>query len=178
MPLVVAIDGPGASGKSTLARAVTAEMLAALVHTDDFFRPSVGSAGARRSLADYYDWRRLRAEALVPLLARRSAGFCRFDWENGVLGSAVTVAPAGLIVLEGVFSAAPVLSGLVDRAVFVETAEPERMRRLRRLIIPEEWDDDWLAAERAYFGLTRPPSSFDLIVSGTGGVTDGPAGAA
>jgi len=178
LPLVVAIDGPGASGKSTIARAIAAEMPAALVHTDDFFLPTSGVDGVRRSLVDYYDWRRLRAEALAPLLAGHSASFCRFDGERGVLGGAIAVTPSALIVLEGVFSAAPVLSDLVDRAVFVETAEPERIRRLRRLVTPEEWDNDWLAAERAYFAGVRPPSSFDLIVPGTGRVPDGSAGAA
>ena len=62
--------------------------------------------------------------------------------------------------------AAPVLA-TVDRSVFVDTPEPERLCRLRAQTTPSEWDDDWLKAEQAYFGLVRPPSSFDLIVSGT-----------
>jgi uridine kinase len=170
-PLVVAIDGHGASGKSTVARTLTAEMPAALVHTDDFFRPTAEMGGVRQSIADYYDWQRLRAEALGPLFAGHSASFRRFDWDSSALGGLVTVASAELILLEGVFSAAPVLSDMVDRAIFVETPEPERIRRLRQLIAPEEWDDDWLAAERAYFCGTRPPSSFDLVVPGTPGST-------
>jgi uridine kinase len=163
--LVVAIDGPGASGKSTIARAIAAALPVALVHTDDFFLPRPGSPGA---LANYYDWRRLRAEALEPLRAGRGAAFRRFDWTRGVLGDTTTVAPGDAIVLEGVFSAAPQLSDLVHRAVFVDTARPERLRRLRRQIAPEDWDDDWLAAEQAYFAGTRPPESFDLVVPGTG----------
>jgi uridine kinase len=169
--LVVAIDGPGASGKSTIARAVAAALPVALVHTDDFFlpRPAAPAApGPPGALADYYDWRRLRAEALEPLRARRGAAFRRFDWARGVLGDTVTVAPGDAIVLEGVFSAAPQLSDLVHRAVFVDTGRPERLRRLRRQIAPEDWDDDWLAAEQAYFAGTRPPESFDLVVQGTG----------
>jgi uridine kinase len=177
-PLVVAIDGPGASGKSTIAQAIAAEIPTALVHTDDFFLPTFSTDGVRRPLVDYYDWRRLRAEALAPLLAGHIANFRRFDWQLGALGGPVTVTPSGLIVLEGVFSAAPVLSDLVDRAIFVETAEPERIRRLRGRVTPEEWDDDWLAAERAYYDRDRPPSSFDLIVPGIGRVPDGSDGTA
>jgi uridine kinase len=166
--LVVAIDGHGAAGKSTIAAAVAAATGAALVHTDDFFlappEPSLGP----RSLAGYYDWRRLRTEALVPLRARRAARFRRFDWERGSgLAGMVVVEPRDLIVVEGVFSAAPELSDLVDRSVFIDTPEPERLRRLRGRVAPEEWDDEWLAAERAYFELTRAPSSFDLVVPGT-----------
>ena len=196
--LVVAIDGHGAAGKSTIAAAVAEATGAALVHTDDFFDagpepggrerrflglPGVrgsagggssaggsagGSAPGGQALSGYYDWRRLRAEALEPLRAGRAAEFRRFDWERGSgLDGAVSVTPHPLIVLEGVFSAAPELSDLVDRSVFVDTPEPERLRRLRAQTTPSEWDDDWLAAERDYFGLSRPPPSFDLIVPGT-----------
>lgn len=163
--LVIAIDGHGAAGKSTIAAAVAGATGAALVHTDDFFDPA---APREPRLSGYYDWRRLRVQALEPLRAWRAAEFRRFDWERGHgLDGAVSVTPGPLIVLEGVFSASPQLSDLVDRSVFVDTPEPERLRRLRAQITPSEWDDEWLKAERAYFGLIRPPSSFDLIVSGS-----------
>jgi uridine kinase len=181
--LVVAIDGHGAAGKTTIAAVVAEATGAALVHTDDFFdagpepgapgraRLGVASAGvstpAEQGLSAYYDWRRLRAEALEPLRARRGATFRRFDWERGYgLGGSVLVTPEPLIVLEGVFSSSPELSDLVDRSVFVDTPEPERLRRLRAQVTPEEWDDEWLKAEHAYFDLIRPPSTFDLIVHG------------
>jgi uridine kinase len=170
--LVVAIDGHGAAGKSTIAEAVARVTGAALVHTDDFFRspptPPPPTAAGRLALRGYYDWRRLRAQALEPLRARRATTFRRFDWERGRgLDGPVTVEPNDLLLVEGVFSAAPELSDLVDRSVFVETPETERLRRLRRQVTPEEWDADWLIAEQAYFGLVRPPSSFDLVVTGT-----------
>ena len=170
--LVVAIDGHGAAGKSTIAEAVARATGAALVHTDDFFRssptPPPPTAAGGLALRDYYDWRRLRAQALEPLRARRAATFRRFDWERGRgLDGPVTVEPNDLLLVEGVFSAAPELSDLVDRSVFVETPETERLRRLRRQVTPEEWDADWLIAEQAYFDLVRQPSSFDLVVTGT-----------
>jgi uridine kinase len=172
--LVIAIDGHGGSGKTTIAAAVAGATGAALVHTDDFFTDAVFAPGAQQPMQSYYDWRRLRAQALLPLRSCRCASFRRFDWEaGGGLDGTVTVDPAGLIVVEGVFSAAPQLAGEVDRAVFVDTPEPERLRRLRGRITPEEWDDDWLRAERAYF-TSRPPASFDLVVPGIlddGGVT-------
>jgi uridine kinase len=174
--LVLAIDGHGAAGKSTIAAAVTGATGAALVHTDDFFRPASAVTGgtARRSrgvhaLACYYDWRRMKERALEPLRAGRGATFRRFDWERGGgLDGAVSVDPGPLVLLEGVFSAAPELSDLVDRSVLVDTPKPVRLQRLHTRVTPEEWDDDWLAAEQAYFDATRPPSSFDLIVPGVG----------
>jgi uridine kinase len=174
--LVVAIDGHGTAGKSTLADSIADAAGAALVHTDDFFQ-QLPTAAAGQPLSQYYDWRRIRAQALEPLRARRGAVFRRFDWSRGAgLDGVVTVAPADLILLEGVFSAAPELSDLVDRSVFVDTPEHERLRRLRARVVPADWDPDWLLAEQSYFGLTRPIASFDLIVSGTSRVPAGPAG--
>jgi uridine kinase len=162
--LVVAVDGYGASGKSTIAGLVTGRTGAALVHTDDFFLSPPAPPGA---IEGYYDWRRLQAEALRPLLAGRTASFRRFDWERGRPGELATVTPSSLILVEGVSSAGPALADLVHACVFVDTPAGERLRRLRCRVKPGEWDDDWLAAERAYFGVTRPPSSFDLIVPGS-----------
>lgn len=156
--LVIAIDGHGAAGKSTIADIVARVTGAALVRTDDFFTQPAGPGPgqARLPISRYYDWARLRAEALEPLLGSRAA------------------ARSSLIVVEGVTSAAPALRDLVDRAVFVDTPPGERIRRLRGRVSPEEWDDDWLAAEQAYFDQVRPLSSFDLVVSGAG-IVDGGA---
>jgi uridine kinase len=167
---VLAIDGHGGSGKTTIAAAVARVTGAALVHTDDFFTEAAPAPGVEWPMTSYYDWRRLRAQALEPLRARRRASFCRVNWDTGS-GPAglVTVDPADVIVLEGVFSASPELADQVDRAVFVDTPEPERLRRVHARISPEEWDEEWLRAERAYFRLIRPPSSFDLVVSGAFG---------
>ena len=179
--LVVAIDGHGTAGKSTLAAEIARITAVALVHTDDFFlRPPapVGKQPARPlSLREYYDWRRIRAEALEPLRARRSARFRCFDWGRGAgLGGVATVRPSDVILLEGVFSASPELSDLVDWSVFVDTPDHERLRRLQAQVAPDDWDADWLAVQQSYFDQTRPAASFDLVVSGTHPGPAGPAG--
>jgi uridine kinase len=171
--LVVAVDGHGASGKSTIAAEVASATGAALLHTDDFFHWPAATASARRvpPLDCYYDWRRIRTEALEPLRAGRSAMFRAFDWEAGALArNPVTIEARSLVVLEGVFSAAPQLADLVDQSVLVATPERERLSRLRGRVSAQEWDEDWLAAERAYFSVIRPPGEFSLVVAGTAGL--------
>ncbi len=148
-PLVVAIDGHGAAGKTTIAAEVAAALRAIVVHTDDYFYPSEGTSDPR-PMAQYYAWPALREDALEPAIGRLREH----------------PAPAQVILLEGVSSAAPALSDLVSRAVFVATPEPLRLQRLHGRISDEEWDEEWLYAERLYFA-SRPPDSFDLVVSGT-----------
>jgi uridine kinase len=165
--LVVAVDGHGASGKTTIARGVVAATGAALVHTDDFFREQrVTAPVGAPPLADYYDWVALRDQALAPLCAGRPAVFPRRHWEEPEsAGRQIVVEPRPVVVLEGVSAATPVLADLVDRRVLVQTPESERLRRLHGRIADEDWDADWLIAEQAYFD-SRPPSIFDLTVPG------------
>ena len=153
--LVLAIDGHGGSGKSTIAAAVARATGAALVHTDDFF-PVASPATSGRALADGELLRLAAAADAGARAAARAARPRRSAVLTGNAGSGldgmVTVDPRHLIVVEGVFSASPELADLVDRSVFVDTPEPERLRRLRGRMAPEEWDDEWLRAEQAYFG--------------------------
>jgi hypothetical protein len=139
--LVVAIDGHGTAGKSTIAAQIARATGAALVHTDDFFvrqpAPIAGQPPGLRPLRQYYDWNRIRAEALEPLRAGRSAKFRRFDWSRGaVLDGVVTVRPSDLILLEGVFSAAPELpTSLTGRYLSTRpsmSGSCDSMLRLRR----------------------------------------------
>jgi uridine kinase len=164
--LLVAIDGHGAAGKSSIAAELAVQAGAALVHTDDFFRPA-GSPGIDGvPMSRYYDWERLRREALEPLLGGRTANFRAFDWESdSFLPGSVSVEPAAVVVLEGVSASAEALAPLVARKVLVVTPEAQRLQRLRERLTDDVWDADWLAEERAYFGA-HPADAFDLVVSG------------
>ena len=151
LPFVVAIDGHGAAGKTTIAAEVAGVLAALVVHTDDYFHDAEDN-GDPRPMAQYYSWHALRDGALLPPI--RSV---RDDPEQR--------SDAHLIVVEGVSAAAPALADLIDRAVFVQTPEAVRLARLHGRISDEEWDEEWLYAERLYFA-SRPPDSFDLVVTG------------
>jgi len=173
-PLVVAIDGHGAAGKSLLAQAAGELLEAAVVHLDDFFREAGTGAGAGESpMAAYYDWQRARREALAPLRAGQRAAWRAFDWEtNAYLPELVSVGPATLVLVEGVSATADALADLIDRSVLVVTPQPERIERLHERIDEAVWDEAWLAAEGAYFA-ERPAAWFDLVVSGSAAADSG-----
>ena len=166
---------------------------ASLVRMDDFFVPpvqqvlvaergepaivKVGAVGEPvRGIGSFYDVKRLRVEGLEPLRAGREAVLHAFDWDLGtVAGKETHVEPSDLVMLEGVYSGAPELRDLVDRAIYVDTPETERLRRLRGRVAPEEWDEQWLWAEREYFAHARPLESFDLVIPGIGAESPAPA---
>lgn len=176
--IVVAIDGHGASGKSTIAKSLAELTGASVVHTDDFYCPDLRSQaalGSVRALESFYDLGRLRGQALEPLRSGREAIFRVFDWGTGELSQRQeSVSPSGVLLLEGVCSASLQLGDLVDKAICVAAPEAERLVRLRQRVAPEEWDEEWLAAEREYFGVARPLKSFDLCVSGCASALQSP----
>lgn len=171
--VVVALDGFSAAGKSTLASLLSGHLDSAVVHGDDFYCDMPEQERLKLAPADgienYFDWRRMRCEALEPLSKGRSATYRPFDWGAGSgLGEPVTVDARPVVVVEGVYSARPELSSVVDVAVFVETSECERNVRRSLRHDPSEWELRWDAAEQLYFRTVRRVESFDLVVAGLG----------
>jgi para-aminobenzoate synthetase len=180
-PIVVALDGGSGAGKSTLARMLALDLDTAWIPLDDFFAAHIPDAKwdkkpIRQRSQDVFDWQRVREEALKPLLAGRAARWQPFDFEAGlhpdgtygVCEESATRAPAGVILLDGAYSAGPQLADLVDLAVLVDTPLKQRHTRLSVRENPaflEQWHARWDAVEEDYFTRVRPRVSFDLVVS-------------
>ena len=181
-PFVVAIDGGSGSGKSTIGSAVAAELGAILVPGDDFFSAHVTHEGwaekdAALRAADCIDWRRLRLEALEPLIAGQPARWATFDFTqaihtDGSYGSSLdwqrTLLPASIIIVEGSYSARPELGDLVDLSVLINVPVQVRHQRLVMRSEPDclaMWHMRWDRAEEHYFSHVRPAASFDLVVT-------------
>ncbi len=168
--LIVAIDGGGGAGKSTLARAISDAFAGcvSIIRCDDFYRP-LDSLECSPEVAyeKYFDWRRLRDEALLPLRARKTARYRRYDWSTDRLAEWIEVKPREIVLVEGVFSMRPELRDLIDVAIFIETPRDERIRRMAsRLQSDTAWMESWLAAEGWYLEHVAPHRSADLILEG------------
>ncbi len=118
------------------------------------------------------DWQRLRTQVLEPLLAKKPASWHPLDFlpEIGWVGwkeEFVTLEPAPVVLVDGVYSTRPELSDLVDLAILVES--DDQIRR-KRLVIREgqafmdRWHKLWDSAEDHYFTYICPQSSFDIVV--------------
>ena len=180
-PILVALDGPSGSGKSTLAALLLEDFQGVLVQSDDFFAAEISDAqwegltpAARAS--DAVNWRRLRTEALEPLLACKPARWHAFDFESGphpdgtwsMQRGWVERSPSTLTVLDGAYSSRPELADLISISVLVDAPRTVCHARLVGREDPSflaSWHERWDAAEEYYFTHVRPPSSFDLVVS-------------
>lgn len=167
---LVAIDGPSGAGKSALARAVAARIGGAVVSGDDFYAGPASDDPGMVDWRDVIDWRRLRAEALEPLLAGRTARYRRYDWDadDGSLDPRpARVRPGRPLLLDGVYAARPELAELVELTVLVDVPPGVAEARVRTRDGADPRSLAWRAAERDYFTRVRPPETFDLRVPGT-----------
>jgi uridine kinase len=180
--VLVAIDGRSGAGKSSLAAGIADVLQASVVPVDDFFAAHITDAGwdsrtpARRA-ADCLDWRRLRREALEPLKSGRPAawhaldfaGGPRADGSYGLQAGLTTRAATSIVMVDGAYSARPELADLIDLTVLVEAPSDVRAERLaarEESAFLTAWLARWGAAEDHYFTVTRPRSTFDVVMGG------------
>ncbi|CAM5665463.1 Uridine kinase [Streptomyces avidinii] len=169
---IVAIDGAGGSGKTTLAAAVARHIVGSVVvHGDDFYRPMPDHErerlGPEQGYQRYFDWERLRDRVLVPLRDERAARYRTYDWDTGRLGPRREVAPGAVVIVEGVYSARPELAPYCHLTVYVDTPRGTCLERVRaRGENSEEWIARWRAAEDHYLHTTWPQTRVDLLVRG------------
>ncbi|GHH83700.1 hypothetical protein GCM10018781_71470 [Kitasatospora indigofera] len=169
---IVAIDGAGGSGKTTLAAAVAGLLDGAdVVHVDDFYRPMPDHErellDAEQGYHRYFDWERLRDQVLIPLRNGGAARYQLYDWPTERLGAWREIAPGTPVIVEGVYAARPELAPYYHFTAYVDTPREVCLQRVRaRGENPEEWIGRWRAAEDHYLHTTWPQTRAKLVVRG------------
>ena len=157
--LRVAIDGPCASGKSTLGRALSQVYRCPLVHMDDYFlRPEQRLPERLAEPGGNVDYERFQSELLAPMLSGQPA-LCR-PWvcREGHFGPETWLDPAPLTVVEGVYSLRPGLREAWHLRVWLEAPWPVRRARLLDRGGPgclSRFEDQWIPLEERYFAACR-----------------------
>lgn len=162
--VLVAIDGRGGAGKSSLARHLAHALGAAtVVGLDDFGRPDVPG----------WDLARLRSQVLDPLLAARPGRYQRWDWDTDTGAEWHDVPLRATVVVEGVGSTRTELGSPWDLTVWVDAPQEVRLRRgVERdgEAMRHVWVDIWIPQEDRYVASERPHERADVIVSGLDGL--------
>lgn len=153
---LVGIGGHGASGKSTLASLIPD---AQVVSTDGFWD---GSGFAID---------RVRSEVIDPLLTGREARFTAWDWAAQRPGGVRSIAPTGVVVVEGVCALHRTLRDAYEVRLWVDA--PVELRLERGVARDGEqarstWRDLWIPREERYVERDRPIECAHLVVDGSG----------
>jgi uridine kinase len=137
LTLLVGVDGPPGSGKSSFARALaTLDHGLELVEVDQF-RPVEGETpaptrgGHPGDVNPAFDWRRLRGQVLLPLSRDARARYQAYDPARERLGAWREIAVGGVVLVEGAHSCMRQLATFYDFRIWVDSPHDVRRRRLR-----------------------------------------------
>ena len=167
--LLVTLDGPCASGKTTLARELAEELCAAVVHTDDFVIPHEQKTKERLAIpGGNCDADRLAGEVVIPWKEGRPVRFRRYDCRAGFLAEPEDLPDRDVLILEGSYCNLPGIRRYADIRLFMDTPAEVREERLRKRESEESlkrFHDLWIPLEDAYFAAYGLPDAGCILLS-------------
>lgn len=165
-PVLVAIDGRCAAGKTTLAEELRELCGCGVVHMDHFFlRPEQRTEERLNTPGGNVDRERVLQEVLLPLSREEEVSYRPYDCKLQALKEAVQVVPGPVTVIEGAYACHPSLREYYDLKVFLTVEKEEQLCRIRRRNGPEaaiQFRERWIPLEERYFAACKVADCCDL----------------
>ncbi len=166
--VVLGIDGPCASGKTTLAKKIAEATGAQVIHTDDFFLPSVMKTPERMAQAGgNVHYERFGEEVKNGLASGKPFKYGVYSCAEGRITETKTVIPKGVVIIEGSYSLHPEMNISYDLKIFVEAYEEIRIQRILRRngeAVLEIFKSKWIPLENKYFEFFGIKDKCDIII--------------
>jgi uridine kinase len=165
--VIVAIDGPCTSGKTTMAAKLAEIYDCNVFHMDDFFlRPEQRTPERFAEAGGNVDYERFREEVLLPLTAHVPFSYRPFDCSTFQLTDPVTVCHKQLNIIEGTYSLHPYFGDVYDLKILLTiTPELQRERVLQRpAFLHKRFFEEWIPMENRYFDGFGIPEKCDLVI--------------
>lgn len=184
----VAVNGPDAAGKSTLADELATTLRQAgrpalRISFDDFPRPRQeryrrGALSAEGYFRDSFDYDALRRLVLDPLGPTGDGRYQRvlmdFETETPYQGPAETAPPNAVLLVDGVFLLTDELRPSWELSVFVDIAPAETLRRalVRDVklfgtppdVVRERYMHRYLPGQQLYRIAAKPTQTADVVI--------------
>jgi uridine kinase len=152
--VICAIDGPCASGKTTLGKMLQSEYGGNLFSMDDFFlQPHQRTDKRLAEPGGNVDYERFKKEVLTPLIKRESFSYRPFDCARMEMGQEINISAHPFNIIEGSYSLHPSFTGMYDIKVFLDITPEEQMKRLsqRSPKLLDRFINEWIPLENVYF---------------------------
>ncbi len=165
-PLLIAIDGRCAAGKTTLAVHLKEMCDANVIHMDQFFlQPEQRTKERLNEPGGNVDYERVLQEVLLPLKAGQAFSYRPYDCHTQTLTDPVWMEPRAINIVEGSYSCHPALWAQYDLRIFL-TVDPEtqlqriRMRNGESGVV--QFRETWIPLEERYFAAYRVAQRCEL----------------
>ncbi len=163
--VIISVDGPCASGKTTLSQRISEHFDCNVIHMDDFFlRPEQKNAQRLAEIGGNLDRERFMEQVLMPLSRGETFSYRPYLCSLGCLGEEIFIPRKKLYVVEGSYSQHPYFGDVYDLRIFLEIS-PEKQRERLCARNPERLErflSEWIPKEKAYFDTYRIKDHADL----------------
>lgn len=165
--VLIAIEGPCAAGKTTLAAQLKEHYHCAVIPMDEFFlRPSQRTQERLQEPGGNVDYERFYQEVLLPLTAGDTFSYRPYSCKKQTLTDPVSIPSNRLTIVEGTYSTHPYFKKPYDLTVFL-SVDPQT--QTQRISLRETWKQEmfhkvWIPMEQAYFQHFTIPQRCDLII--------------
>lgn len=166
-PVIAALEGGAATGKTTLAAALSAAFQAPVISMDDFFLPPALRTPQRlKQPGGNIHYERFEEEVAAPLRAGIPFSYRVYDCHTGTYAAEKRVERAPLVLVEGVYSLHPRYQDIYTLRLLLRTAPQTQDARLRARgdWLYRRFQESWLPLEQSYFAARDIPSLCDLVL--------------
>lgn len=165
--VVVAIDGPSASGKSTLGDLLVKKYDALLFHTDHYFLPKEKKTKERLAESGgNVDYMRLKSE-IMDNLDQEYLKSDHFNCVTNQLEKRDLVKNKQVIVVEGAYSMHRLLFPYYTLSIFLEIDDDLQQNRILARNGEEmlkKWMSEWIPLENIYFEKENLRMKSDIVI--------------
>jgi len=154
-PVLIAIDGNCAAGKTTLAARLQSDLGGNVFHMDDYYLQSFQRTKERmRETGGNVDYERFKREVIEPLKKGEAVGVYACIHPDFVLEYRGTIEYKRLNIIEGSYSCHPYFKSPYKLQIFVEAdyeLQIERIRKRNGEVILQRFINEWIPKENEYF---------------------------
>ena len=167
-PILIAIDGKCASGKSTLGFYLKEKFDANLIHMDDFFLQKYQRTPERLAeVGGNVDYERFKTEVLDPLCKVQDVEYGIFDCSTLEIRERRVLEQKRITIIEGSYSGHPYFGNPYDLRIFTEIDYESQLENIRERNGEQKLKDfmeRWIPKEEAYFEQFSVKEKSDIVI--------------
>jgi len=162
-PILIAIDGPAGSGKTSLANQLSNKLNSVTtIHMDDLYNGWEDALTATLT-------QHLEEWIIDPFGKHQSVLYQKFNWSTGEYGLAVEARDIELLILEGVGAAQEIIRQSADLTIWIEVGPQIGLAR----VLNRDGDQllpfmlKWQERESAHFLMDQTKENCQIFVDGS-----------
>ena len=167
----ISIDGRCGSGKTGLAEVICKSFSCNVFHMDDYYLPmDKREENWEQIPGGNIDFERFKKEVLMPAVRGEAVTYRPYDCQTGTIAKCEQIKPCMLTIVEGSYSAHPLLADKYDIRIFLTCSKEVQRLRLKKREGEkfQAFEQRWIPLEENYFKCYNIEENSTLVVD-TGG---------